>query len=432
MPKGDYKSEFLLKVTLQTVFVGYLFYAILYSAISIEILYPAIITVAGVLLIDAILYLLYLRGFNTIVKHSLLLLLSVSMSALVFFILGPKPGLHYFFLAFMLLPLMLLSFRNVLAWVLYVIINLFLFIWAEIYLEEFAHQFHIPENIILPFRVITIVSTVILICVSQWVIYVANKRSELALTEKADEIESQLKLVEKQQIMLKEANATKDKFFSIIAHDLKNPSYNMLGFAELLSGKFHELDQEKQKLYADMILEASGSINELIQNLLLWSRTQRGKIEAKPEPFTVKALYDKNIKLQKLAADQKSVVLENSCPEELKAYGDLQMMDTVVRNLLSNAIKFTPKGGIIILSGQQNGGNVILEIQDTGVGMDEEEISKLFQIDQSFSKKGTDGEKGSGLGLIIVQEFMIKNNGRIKVESEPGSGSRFALILPGQ
>jgi signal transduction histidine kinase len=276
-----------------------------------------------------------------------------------------------------------------------------------------------------------------LISFAIWVIYEANQRSEselseqaMELEEQADELAQQLKVVEKQQELLLKANATKDKFFSIIAHDLKNPSHNLLGFAELLATKFDSLEPEKAKTYSHMIYEASESINDLINNLLQWSRTQRGKIEIKPDSFSVNELLTKNVNLQKLAADQKSIRLEITCPSNLTAYADFNMMDTVVRNLLSNAIKFTPDDGVIQLSGKKEGKNAVLSISDTGRGMDAEEVSRLFRIDKTFSKEGTAGEKGTGLGLIIVQEFIAKNNGQIGVKSEKNRGSIFTITLP--
>jgi signal transduction histidine kinase len=291
-----------------------------------------------------------------------------------------------------------------------------------------------------------------------WIIYLANRNSELELSEKASELEAlnndlqeknkeiikkesklqdinlllqgHLKDMEIQQVLLTNANATKDKFFSIIAHDLKNPVSSIMGFAQILATKFDELDSEKVKNYTELLYDSSLSVNELMQNLLQWSRTQRGSIEIKKESFLIHPLLSKNTSLQKLAAEQKGLELEFSCPEDLRVFADYNMIDTAIRNLLSNAIKFTPKGGSIKLTGSQKEDKIVIAISDTGRGMDADEVKKLFLIDQSFSKEGTEGEKGTGLGLIIVKEFISKNEGQIRVESEKDRGTTFTISLP--
>lgn len=438
MGNQETKSAFILKVALQTSFVGFLLYAIFYAVISVKLLYPAIITAVSFMVVDVVLYILYLRKHIRLVKHLFLFTHVISASVLAFFLLGPESGIHFLFLALSFLPLIFLTYRKFISWLVYLLINLFLFIWAEVYLENLGFTYLLPENVLVPFKIVTICFSLMLISFAIWVIYVANQKSEselseqaMELEEQADELAQQLKVVEQQQALLEKANATKDKFFSIIAHDLKNPTHNLLGFAELLATKFDSLEPEKAKAYSHMIYEASESINDLINNLLQWSRTQRGKIEIKPDSFSVTELLTKNMNLQKLAADQKSIRLEISCPADLSAYADFNMMDTVVRNLLSNAIKFTPDDGIIQLSGKKEGKNAVLSISDTGRGMDAEEVSRLFRIDNTFSKEGTAGEKGTGLGLIIVQEFIAKNNGQISVKSEKNRGSTFTINLPG-
>ena len=241
--------------------------------------------------------------------------------------------------------------------------------------------------------------------------------------------------IQDQNKQLKELNATKDKFFSIIAHDLKNPFNTMLGFSELLFRNFDEYNVKKQKKYVSIIKEGVQNTYKLLENLLLWSRTQRGIIDFTPENRNLYLLSGDTIELLKQSAENKSITLINQIPEDIYVKTDKNMLYTILRNLISNAIKFTPKGGEItlkahVITDANKQSYAEISVKDSGVGIAEKKLSKLFNISENISIKGTEGEAGTGLGLILCKEFVEKHGGKIFVESEVSKGSKFIFTLP--
>ena len=229
---------------------------------------------------------------------------------------------------------------------------------------------------------------------------------------------------------LQELNNTKDKFFSIIAHDLKNPFNALLGFSQHLVEEYENTSGEeiKEMLYA--MKEASENAYKLLQNLLEWSRSQTGRISWNPGKLFMESLISENIDILKKAAINKNLKFEVDLPDVLIAYADENMVKTIIRNLLSNAIKYSYEGGKITVSGKVDSNYIRICIADQGVGIDEEGKKKLFRIDSDYSTTGTANEEGTGLGLILCKEFVEKNKGEIWVESEKGKGSKFCFTLP--
>jgi signal transduction histidine kinase len=225
-------------------------------------------------------------------------------------------------------------------------------------------------------------------------------------------------------------NSTKDKFFSIIAHDLKNPFNTILGFSELLSTKYHKLSEEKKLKYSEVIYDSSRNIYSLLENLLQWARTQTDKIAFEPIVFDLKQIVDQNIMLLKENLTDKKITVSHNIKDECKVYADRNMINAVIRNILTNAIKFTNINGEILINSIEKNGLIEVSIKDNGIGMSEEEIGKLFRVDVNFSRNGTGGETGTGLGLILCKEFVEKNGGIIRVESKPQEGSNFLFTLP--
>jgi len=225
-------------------------------------------------------------------------------------------------------------------------------------------------------------------------------------------------------------NVTKDKFFSIIAHDLKSPFNTIVGFSELLIENIKSKDYEEIEKYAGIILESSERAMELLMNLMEWAMTQTGRLEYKPELLNISVLLKDLMKSFIDAAGQKSISLKVIYPEGIEALADRQMLSTVLRNLISNAIKFTRTGGEIIVKAEVLSGEICISVKDNGVGIPEQALSKLFRIDQNYTTKGTNMEKGTGLGLILCREFVVKHGGRIWVESQPNKGSTFSFTLP--
>ncbi len=236
--------------------------------------------------------------------------------------------------------------------------------------------------------------------------------------------------VEKRTKELKELNATKDKFFSIIAHDLKNPFNALLGFSSFLVDNYDDIDDDEKKESILTMKESADVGYKLLENLLEWSRTQTGRIEWSPEKIYLDSIVSETIQLLTKSADNKKIKIEPDLSNNTEAYADENMVKTVIRNLLSNAIKYSKEGGKVKISSTSKNGMLEVAIKDNGIGIKKDDIDKLFKIDQNFSTKGTNEEEGTGLGLLICKEFVEKNNGKISVESEYGKGSRFAFTLP--
>jgi signal transduction histidine kinase len=231
---------------------------------------------------------------------------------------------------------------------------------------------------------------------------------------------------------LKELNATKDKFFSIIAHDLKDPLSFLLLSADSLYNQYDSFDETKRKDYIHRFYNNSQQISELLENLLVWALSQSGSIEIKPGKIDIGTLVTESIDLLKGNAQKKNIALSSQIGPGTFAFADKNMIRTVLRNLISNAVKFTPPGGEVKVNASTStkGDWLEISVSDTGVGINTQDITGLFRIDVKKSTRGTAKEKGTGLGLILCKEFVEKNNGSIKVTSTPGKGSCFTFTLP--
>ena len=250
------------------------------------------------------------------------------------------------------------------------------------------------------------------------------------MTKKADSMmvtNEKLALSENNLIKM---NAEKDKFFSLIAHDLKNPFVALINNAELLLEYYGELDDEKKKSLIKGMKDASQSTYSLLENLLEWSRAQRGLITFAPEEFNVFIISHSSIDALNLTLSNKGIELTNNIPLGLYIEADKNLFTTVIRNLVSNAIKFTPAKGTIEINALEKENVIQFSVTDSGVGMSVETLNKLFKIDIQVTTKGTAGEKGTGLGLLLCKEFVEMHGGRIWVESELGNGSTFYFTLP--
>ncbi|MCX7797137.1 MAG: PAS domain-containing sensor histidine kinase [Melioribacter sp.] len=245
--------------------------------------------------------------------------------------------------------------------------------------------------------------------------------------------EAQLKeLVEKLEILnqeLKNSNAAKDKFFSIIAHDLRSPFGSLLSFSEFLYQDIDELSKEEIKSFAENINEAAKTVFALLENLLQWSRIQTGTISFKPHHFKVYDVVNKVLNLLSNNAAIKKIQIVNNINPEHVVFADKDMVFSVLQNLISNAIKFTFENGKILLASEEKDNMIEISITDNGVGIDQQDLEKLFRIDIPFTKAGTKDEKGSGLGLILCKEMIEKNGGKIWVNSELGKGTTFSFSL---
>ena len=241
--------------------------------------------------------------------------------------------------------------------------------------------------------------------------------------------------IEEQNVELAELNATKDKFFSIIAHDLINPFTALLGFSEILFKDYDDHEESTRRKFIKAIYESSENTYQLLANLLAWSRSQSGRIEFNPSLINIKALVNENLKLISQLAIKKKILLKSTIQDDLLLNTDRDLINMVIRNLLTNALKFTPQTGEVTVSGKMvlndlQSEFIEVSIMDTGVGISPENIEKLFVIDKQYSTKGTNGELGTGLGLVLCKEFIEKCNGKIWVESQVLKGSIFKILIP--
>jgi PAS domain S-box-containing protein len=239
--------------------------------------------------------------------------------------------------------------------------------------------------------------------------------------------ELQLKQNEKE---LKELNNTKDKFFSIIAHDLKGPFSSVIGFSQLLLKHVKNKQFDKIENFTEIILQEAQSSMSLLTNLLDWSRSQTGQIKFNPQNFNITEIITHNINLVETLASKKKIRISFQKINDLIIYADENMLNTIIRNLLSNAIKFTDENGLITLKITTKQNKTIISVSDTGVGMDSQKLKKLFKLDKDTSTHGTKNEKGTGLGLILCKEFVENHNGKIKVDSEIEKGTTFHIEIP--
>ena len=261
-----------------------------------------------------------------------------------------------------------------------------------------------------------------------------NKKGELTgfviVSRDISERKHAEQLMVQQKEDLKALNATKDKFFSILAHDLKNPFAHLFSISETIIRSYKELEEEEKILALENIHKAARFIYGLMENLLTWANVQRGTLEFTPEIFNLSHIIRMNVNLFRMPAESKGIHLNANIEESLMAFGDKEMINTVIRNLINNAVKFTSGGGSVNVEAEIKGNIVEIRIKDSGIGMTEEDIHKLFRIDVKFKSKGTAGETGTGLGLVLCREFVGKNRGTIRCESKLNEGTIFYVTIP--
>jgi C4-dicarboxylate-specific signal transduction histidine kinase len=231
------------------------------------------------------------------------------------------------------------------------------------------------------------------------------------------------------EIRLRELNATKDKFFSIIAHDMKSPFTSIIGYSNLISSEVRKKNYGAVGKYAEIIESSSWKAMNLLTNLMDWSRSQTGRMGFNPEFIDLCRLVNDVTDLLKDTAFQKSIAITNIIPQNFVVYADISMLNTIMRNLISNGLKFTDPGGKIEISGIRTDSESVISVKDNGIGIGSEDVEKLFRIETCHSTMGTKGEEGTGLGLLLCDDFIRKHGGKIWVESEKGKGSSFSFTL---
>jgi signal transduction histidine kinase len=235
--------------------------------------------------------------------------------------------------------------------------------------------------------------------------------------------------LKERELQLMELNATKDKFFNIVAHDLKNPFTSLLGSSELLYHNIGNLETENIRELALILNDSAKSGYAILQNLLDWSRSQTGLLKINPERVNLRNLIHENISTLQLAATNKEILILNEVKEDFFVFSDKNMINTILRNLLSNAVKYTYNSGQVRVSTTITTDEAIVSVKDTGIGIPANIIEKLFKIESRNSIPGTENEQGTGLGLKLSKEFVEKLGGRIWVESIENKGSEFRFSI---
>ncbi len=256
-----------------------------------------------------------------------------------------------------------------------------------------------------------------------WILFTRRKR----LQSVNDELQKRNREIGEQKEQLQDLNRVKDHLFSIIGHDLKSPLNSLNGIIQLL--KSGAISAEEVRAITSSLTDRLDYTTMLVDNLLNWARSQLDGFTMRPERVSLTDLAMSQVRLLGPQAEHKGVEITKELGEQVTAFADRDMVELVIRNLLANAIKFTPKGGNVKVAAHKNGKSVYFEVEDSGVGMNDEAKSRIMNR-EFFTTRGTSSEKGTGLGLMLVHDFVVKNGGILKVESQPGKGSRFLVSLP--
>ena len=288
--------------------------------------------------------------------------------------------------------------------------------------EALKEYFYVRKMLMYTFFILLVIGLVVIS-----VIINLRQKAENILIKTNETLEIQVAERTKE---LQETIRVKDKFFSILAHDLRSPFNGLLGLFDLLLHDPESLSEEEKNDLIHQVYNSGTQLFRLLENLLSWSRTQTDTIKLNPEKIPVREFIDENILLQKEQAGSKKIELISENIQDINIYADRNTINTVLRNLISNAIKFTKEGGIVKVETTVNNKMLDIIVRDNGVGIPEETLHKLFKIDEKITTRGTNNEGGTGLGLALCKEFAALNKGKISVESTVGLGSSFTLSLP--
>lgn len=389
----------------------------LYSDVVIVLLIAALLA-GGCRIIN-------LRGWLFVTGFLLNLILSGIFILLSVLWFGPRPGFHYYLILMSVVPLLTFKSSRFIYTLFLMVLCLTSFVYAEYYMRPELAMYSFPENAISEFRV---VSAVFLFFMMLFVIIVNQK----VLRSKEERLSRLAEEISVKNRELAELNRAKDRFFSIISHDLKGPVGTMSTFLEYLSDNTEDFttDQFSESLHS--LKRSSHDVYSLLENLLAWSRVQSGNMKINKSRNNIADAVALNVELLSSLFAQKGVKLENrSSVIKLESCFDKEMIYTVLRNLLSNALKFTQSGGEVWIEARDMEDVVSVTVGDNGTGMNLNTLENLFRIDvKQNTVLGTEGEKGTGLGLILCKGFIENHGGKIGVESTPGKGTLFTFTIP--
>jgi signal transduction histidine kinase len=269
-----------------------------------------------------------------------------------------------------------------------------------------------------------------LLAILLWNRYHSISKLANLVKKKNEELEQKNGILEQNSVKLKQLNETKDKFFSIIAHDIRNPLSIIIGISSMVKDKQIEFEADEYDELNSEILNSAVNLNDLLQNLLLWSLTQRDLISFNPEKIYLKGLVDNIIRLFKLNASHKQIKMNLQITKEMTIFADLNMLSTILRNLISNAIKYSQLNSEIKINAYETQDIATIEIIDNGIGMTVEQVNSILSKEKSYSVPGTLNETGTGLGLILVFELLSYHAGKLEIESKVNEGTAFMLKFP--
>jgi signal transduction histidine kinase len=346
------------------------------------------------------------------------------------FFLGGNAGIHIVFLFYMVFPFFIWSFKDRLYWIIFFIISLVSFAYFEFLYGANNTQNYLPDSLKHYLPISIIFSCAVALSVVLVFYQIGAERNEKQLKEKSKELLEKIEELTEKKNELHRLNVSKNKFFSIVAHDLKAPFNTIIGFSELLLHNWSKMNDDEKHKYTKMIFESSESAYGLLDNLLAWSKMQTDGIEQKPENINLFKMIEDIITVFRNSAKQKNIQMLNEISASQTVYADFYMISTVFRNFISNALKFTPQNGTITINSAPDENSYLnISISDTGIGMDQKQMESIFNIEKNVSTVGTASEIGTGLGLPLCRDFIEKNKGKISVKSKKGEGSTFSVSL---
>ena len=352
-----------------------------------------------------------------------------------------------------MVPILVWRLKQILPIITYFSINTVLYIYAQ-YIWIPPHTLIIfPATAAMLISIFTVIAVFVSLLAAHWINFTQIKENEIQLSLYSSKLEEMLvalkqqhsELFEQKALVenlnatlsnknqtLTELNATKDKFFSIIAHDLKSPFNSILGFSKFLSQNYHDFTENQRIQSVNHIYKSSNQTYKLLENLLDWSRSQSGAMEFKPEMVNIYLSVAETISVASIAAQEKDIRFNINIDKSIDACVDKEMFNTIIRNLLNNAVKYSNREGIVSLQISIQDYNIITIVSDNGIGISKEYTDSIFSITDKQIHNGTENEKGTGIGLLLCKEFAEKHKGTIWVESEFGKGSTFSFTIPYQ
>jgi signal transduction histidine kinase len=391
-------------------------YTILYMVINFTLFLPAIIFLSVSSLIAFGIILFNNKGFHAQSKILVAFLNPIFIGLVSTWIFGSEPGFQTFLFAAIIIPLFFWSAKDLKYLIFFVGLSLLLYIYIQFFPPLFKPLIELPDHYINVFRSSNILITFCASALAIIVYFELSNKQEKRLVQQAHQLEI--------------SQQHRDLVYSIVAHDLKSPLARLSGLLDLLLRKYEDENDDAEVKFLRNIHSSSKALNNLLDNLLNWSRMHSGNMVLNRIPFKLKKKVNEVEKIMHDLLVTKKITLSNKVDENINVLADPDMISTVLRNFISNAIKFTVEGGEIWITAKSVNKTIEVCIQDTGVGISVENIKKLFNEKTNLITSGTNNEKGSGLGLKLCKDFIEANDGKVWVESELNKGSKFLFTLP--